>query len=160
MKRISLSGWAAIAEIVGGIAVVISLLMVAYTVSQNTIALRASSEETLYTANRELNMAFMTNAELQEIVSRLRQRDQELTDRQNVAWEAYHGLMLNIWENAFDRYKRGLLTEETWQDWDRYFGGYLADKSEGLSNDLWSDTRTWYSDDFQGHVDATLFSRD
>jgi hypothetical protein len=44
MRKLDLQEWSAVAEIVGTVGIVISLLFVAYTVNRNTIELRSTNE--------------------------------------------------------------------------------------------------------------------
>lgn len=48
MRRLTLSEWAAVGEIVGTIAVVISLVFVVYGLNQNTAAIHGSTENIIF----------------------------------------------------------------------------------------------------------------
>ena len=62
MKK-SLQDLALIAEIVGGIAVVLSLLYVGFQIQLNTAERRADSVESITSANRELALTYVNNSE-------------------------------------------------------------------------------------------------
>ena len=159
MKNLGLSGWAAIAEIVAGIGVVISLLVVAYTVQQNTIALESGRDDMIYQAVRDLQIAQTTSPELANAIARMRQ-DESLSATQVVVWEGYQTLHLNIWENAFIHWNDGLIDDDVWNGWDKYFVAYLSDAKEGLSIDTWTGIRDWYEVDFVTHVENSLYKTD
>ncbi len=59
MRRLGLSDWASIAEITGTIAVVISLLIVAYSLERNTTALSGQIVNEMYDANREIGQILL-----------------------------------------------------------------------------------------------------
>ena len=68
MKRLSLSEWSSIAEIVGAIAVVISLLFVTFSINKNTAMLETDAEREFLDAWRTtVQMPFYTNERLAEI---------------------------------------------------------------------------------------------
>ena len=48
MRKLSLSEWAAIGELVGTFAVFVSLLFVVYSINQNTAAIQGSTENILF----------------------------------------------------------------------------------------------------------------
>ena len=48
MKRLTLPEWAAIADIVGTVAVVVSLLFLAHTIEQNTAVTQSANDNFLY----------------------------------------------------------------------------------------------------------------
>ena len=62
MKK-SLQDFALIAEIAGGIAVVLSLLYVGFQIQLNTAERRADSIESITSANRELALTYVNNSE-------------------------------------------------------------------------------------------------
>ena len=48
MKKLSLVEWSAVAEIIDTIVIVVSLLFVAYSVNQNTIAVQVTNDNFIY----------------------------------------------------------------------------------------------------------------
>ena len=63
MRKLSLSEWAQIGEVVGMVAVVFSLLMVVYSINQNTIALRGSNANLIFERHAELQALFIADDE-------------------------------------------------------------------------------------------------
>ena len=80
MKKFTLTEWAAAGEIVGTVAVVISLLFVAYSINRNTDATQASSENILFERHTELANQFMLDPTLAEIMVKRRNGDADLTE--------------------------------------------------------------------------------
>ena len=156
MKQIGLGGWANIAEIVSGFAVVVSLLVVAYTVSENTLAIRSTSDDAVYAALRDIQTARFNSPELAETIALLRNGN-EISEAQKVMWEQYQTLVLSIWENTFLDHDRELMSDLDWQGWDTYFVAYFSDTHEGLTEEYWQVTQQWYTDDFAKHVSRSLF---
>jgi len=65
MKKANLSNWAAISEIVGAIAVVVSLLFVAYSINQNTTALTLAGSERFLDRSQRANEMITNHESLQ-----------------------------------------------------------------------------------------------
>lgn len=158
MKQIGLSGWANVAEIVSGFGVIASLLFVAYTVSENTVALRSTSDDAVYAALRDIQSARFNSPELAEAIAVLRNGD-ELSDAQEVMWEQYQLLIVAIWENTFLDHDRELISDRDWEDWDAFFVAYFSDPQEGLGEEVWNSRRQWHAEAFVDHVDKALFGQ-
>ena len=54
MSMLDLSGWAALAEIVASVAVIVSLLLVAYSIKRNTDEMEVSNSNFLYQLDAEI----------------------------------------------------------------------------------------------------------
>ena len=48
MSKLKLTEWAAVSEIIGTVAVVISLLFLAFSVNRNTVVMQASNDNFVY----------------------------------------------------------------------------------------------------------------
>ena len=117
MKKLSLTEWAAAGEIVGTIAVVISLLFVGYSINRNTDATQASSENILFERHTDLANHFMTDPSLAELMVKRRNGNADLTGAETIRWEKYELNMLDIWALAHSRYQRELLSDDQWVTW-------------------------------------------
>jgi len=101
-------------EVIGGIAVIASLLIVAYEIRQNTIALQATAMQESTTILREQVMILATNPDL----SRLMASDFEQLDadeQQRVKWSSR-----SFWfgyQGQFRQWRIGLLPDNEWRTW-------------------------------------------
>jgi hypothetical protein len=109
MRKITLSEWADIGEVVGMVAVVISLVFVVFSLNQNTAAIHGSTENILFERHADLANQFMLDPSLAEILVKMRSDDPELTEIEAVRWEKYQLNLLDIRALAFNRYQRDLL---------------------------------------------------
>ena len=157
MKKITLSEWAAVGEIIGTVAVVISLLFVGYSINRNTDAAQASSENILFERHTDLANQFMIDPSLAELLVKRRNGNADLTEVEAVRWEKYELNMLDMWALAHSRYKRELLSEEQWVTWDRYFTHMFSNESEAISKARWVELRYGFDTEFWEHVSAELF---
>ncbi len=157
MKKLTLTEWAATGEIVGTIAVVISLLFVAYSINRNTDATQASSENILFERHTELANQFMVNATLAELMVKRRNGNANLTEVESIRWEKYELNMLDIWALAHNRYQRELLSEDQWVTWDRYFTYMFSNEGEAISKTRWEELQYGFDTQFWRHVGTALF---
>lgn len=160
MKKFTLTEWAATGEIVGTVAVVISLLFVAYSINRNTDAVQASSENILFERHTELANHFMLDPTLAALMVKRRNGNAELTDVELIRWEKYELNMLDLWALAHSRYQRELLSQIQWETWDRYFTHMFADESEAISKARWEELHYGFNQDFWEHVGVVLFEND
>ncbi len=157
MKKLTLTEWAATGEIVGTIAVVISLLFVAYSINRSTDATQASSENILFERHTELANQFMIDATLAELMVKRRNGNADLTEVEAIRWEKYELNMLDIWALAHNRYQRELLSEVQWVTWDRYFTHMFSNEGEAISKTRWEELQYGFDTQFWRHVGAALF---
>jgi len=160
VKKLALTEWAAAGEIVGTVAVVISLLFVAHSINRNTDATYASSENLIFERHTELANQFMLDPTLAELLVRRRNGDVDLSDVEAVRWEKYQLNLLDIWAMAYDRHQRDLLGEDQWLAWDRYFTHTFSYGGEAISKNRWQELEYGFAQDFWEHVGAVLFERE
>jgi hypothetical protein len=157
VKNFTLTEWAAVGEIVGTVAVVISLLFVAYSINRNTDATQASSENILFERHTELANQFMLDPTLAELMVKRRNGDPDMTEVEVIRWEKYELNMLDIWALAHSRYQRELLSEDQWETWDRYFTHMFSKESEAISKERWEELQYGFETKYWEHVGAALF---
>jgi hypothetical protein len=159
VKKLTLTEWAAAGEIIGTVAVVISLLFVGYSINRNTDATQASSENILFERHTDLANQFMLDPTLAALMVKRRNGDADLTDVEVIRWEKYELNMLDIWALAHNRYQRGLLSEDQWETWDRYFTHMFSNESEAISKARWEELHYGFDREFWNHVGAVLFEK-
>lgn len=155
-KKLDLRDWASIAEIGSGIGVIISLLIVAHSVNQNTEVLLATSDDLTYQAVHAAQSAKYTSPELASVVA-LVNKGEALSDSQAVMWDQFQSSFLTIWENAFYRHSRGLMSDADWEAWDVYFRVYFSAETTGMQQMDWHVLREYFGREFVQHIDDRLF---
>jgi hypothetical protein len=100
---------------------------------------------------------FIADPALAEIMVKMRGEDPQLTPIQAVRWEKYHLNMLDIWALAHTRHERGLLGQDQWDTWDRYFVELFSEGAEGLTYERWDELQHGFDSDFWAHVRGALF---
>ncbi len=114
MKKIDWTKLAAISEIIGMIAVVISLVFVGGSIRQNTAALEATQLNFLTGLVDSYYSDQVTNPHIYDLLEKL-ENNQQLTDVEE--WrlkdQLWRGLI--IWEDMYERYRRGLIEDDIFQ---------------------------------------------
>jgi hypothetical protein len=149
MGRRELSDWAAIAEIVGTIAVVVSLVFVVQSLNQNTEALQNTNLNHVYDRYDAQNSDLANNPELASMyVKRILKLEGLTASEAQLLFTLRRDL--NQWEQYFMWNADGLLDRSDWLAWDDYFQILF---SNSLPQTWWNALRPYYADDFAKHVD-------
>ena len=148
--NMTLTEWAAVAEILGVVTVVVSLLLVVRSISQNTVAMRISNDNFLYERQDAIIATLVTDASVAELHVK-HQNKEQLSDVEHVRmWNQLFRDML-MWELAFSRLSEGHFSEAHWRDWDNAYS--LQFLSE-FPLSWWAEARPLVNVDFAKHVDA------
>lgn len=157
MRKLTLSEWANIGEVVGMVAVVISLAFVVISLDQNTAAIHGSTENVLFERHADLANQFMLDPSLAGILVKMRSDDPRLTEIEAVRWEKYQLNLLDIWALAFNRHQRDLLAPDQWVAWDTYFTEMFKNGGEKLPRTRWEELRYGFDSTFWEHVRKSLY---
>ena len=155
-RKLSLREWAQLGEVIGMVAVVVSLLLVVYSINQNTVALRGTTDNLLFELHTETQAMTIEDVSLAEIIVRLEQPDAELTPVETVRWTRYRHNLLDLWALAYSRYSEGLMPEVAWQAWNTYFIHRFSHQAERLSREEWEEWHWGWSPEFWDFVGQSL----
>ena len=109
-----LEKWALIAEIVGGVGIVISLIYVGYQISQNTAEIRASNRQS--TAARVQDFALVAASNPDLALAADGDADPEALTPIQLEQAAYYNVaFFRNSEEAYLQFSDGLLSEEYWE---------------------------------------------
>ncbi len=151
MQKRSLTDWAAIAEIVASVAVVISLIFVGLQVQKHTVELRATHSNDLYDAMREIELTMISTPHLTDAYEKAwNGRRDEMTDREQLIYQNYLVQSFTVWEQAFARAADGSMAEEDYASWEETFSAYLG---TGVTREDVAFIRTWVGADFRKRLD-------
>ena len=153
MKKLDLHGWAAMAEIVGTTAVVVSLLFVAYSINRNTVVMQAVNENFFFQMNDQIISGLLSNSDILSIVDK-RGSAQELSNVESMSMSVFTIRQLNVWEMAYYRYKDGLYTPDRWLAVNEGYSDGLMNGLSACDKDCWARYRLGFGDEFARHVDA------
>ena len=148
------SEWASVAEIIGTVAVVISLVFVVRSIDQNTRAIEAAEANNVWQAWREVaQLPVIGNADFAKINAKAL-NSQPLTNVEQIRWDRYMAAQIDIWAQLFDLRSSDLISQGLWNYWDRGFAQAWGAEHESI----WQKIRGAYDPDFQAHVESNLRS--
>ena len=150
MQQRRLTKWAAIAEMVAAAAVVISLLLVAYSIKRNTEEMETSNSNFLYQLDEQVTADLSREPQMAALFIKV-EKGQELSDTEKFQYLNLQQRFMTIWEIAWTQRNSGSLSEVDWQDWDTYLADYITGS---LPEEWWVEIRLNYKPKFAEHVDA------
>ena len=146
----TLSEWAAVAQILGMVTVVVSLLLLARSIRQNTAAMHTSNDNFIYERQDAIVTTLVTDTSMAELYVK-HQNGEELSDVEHVRmWNQLFRDML-MWELAFIRFNEGLFSTAQWREWDRVYSKQFLQE---FPPSWWAEARPYVNDNFVEHVDA------
>ena len=148
----TLNEYALIAEIIGAIAVVISLIYVGLSVNQNTNAILVANHQALVALDQDTN-GWLRDPEFAEIFERAANDISQLSPAQSRQYFTFIADKFNAWEFAFITYESGMMDDNIWKGWDRYYRSLIDDK-QNLG--YWETGKSGYSPAFVSYVDSVL----
>lgn len=140
-------------EGVGVIAVVLSLLFVAFQIQQaNRIAI-ATTEIEVSNNYTELNEFIMENPEFWDLYYKAREPGVELTIVERSIYSNWARRLFNIWRGIDTAYRNGMVPEETYSIIEDDARLELGEGSSELVRDIWTETLGYYP----GLADTNVF---
>jgi hypothetical protein len=149
----SLLEWGALGELVGGVAIIISLIYVGVQVKQNTDALRLRTVHDAAEDMADLYLKPAENGELADIFMRGLQDINGLSGLERVRLYGFFHKFFRTYENVLFQHEQGVLDLQTYQGITRQF---MAIVSMPGGESYWGDRKSWFSDRFQAHIDTEL----
>ena len=149
MNNEKLQRYSLVAEILGGLAVVLSIIYLAVEIQSNTNAIQTQSNQGLIELLNEITYMRFENADLMlEGVGNF----EELDESERYQYTLLFYASMNIYEQAFNAYSTGTLSKELWQAWNG--DGQRRRICMESSQRIWVQLVDDFSPDFQLHIDA------
>lgn len=147
-QLVSLERGALIADIIGAVAVVISIIYLAYQVGENTDAVKVQTSHAL------LELEFQHAAWYQDIdhVKLMLKGNSNPSALSPAEWKKYSmdkTGKFNLWEQAHYGFRHGGVDEDQWESWDRNFVSILCNPGTLL---FWETKQYAWGKPFQVHV--------
>lgn len=144
----NLSNLASVSEIVGSIAILVTLIFLALQMKQNTRAIQASASQDAAEAESNALVQLLNYPELANSLTK-----DELTDVEVVRLFAYLSLLLRAHEQYWRQYELGVIDEATLA---RYQGPLVAQLSFQSSRNWWTVYQARFDRGFSSRVNGLL----
>ncbi len=140
-----LEKWALSAEIVGSVAVVVTLAILIFEVRGNTSAIQAQTVQAAATLDQDFLLVLGSDPAVAEMWATFLESPESLSRAQQLQGIYLIGALLRRFENLILQRRLGSLSEEGWESRQPLFVGIA--RSEGYSRFLESFPATFVSDD-------------
>jgi hypothetical protein len=150
--KVKLRKYALLAEIVGAIGVVISLIYVGVGVRQNTEAVQVANHQALVAMDMDKN-AWLRDIEFSAIYVNAREDFTKLSPVQLRQYLTFAADTVNAWEFVFITHKSGAMEDTIWDGWD---GFYRSELKTAAYRRLWRDRGANFSPEFSAYVNSVL----
>ena len=114
----SLNDLANLGQVIGAIAVVVSLIYVALQIRQNTNAVRSATAQTVHEHYAKWYHLVAADDELAKIVANGLRDYESLSEHERVRFVATFMAFLSYTQNAFLKWREGLLASPLWLGWE------------------------------------------
>jgi hypothetical protein len=157
MRKLTLNEWVEVAELVAAVGVIVSLLLLVYSLERNTAALQGGTENTLFESHTALSSRMVDDPSLVKIRLKVRQGE-SLSDLEALRWNTYQALMLDVWAMAYMRHDEDLLAEQHWRNWDTYFTDQFRNSDLRMTERRWEELVDGFDPGFWAHVRKAVFA--
>jgi hypothetical protein len=148
-----LEQWSFVSQIVGAVAVVLSLIFVGVSIQQNTRAVRLSTAQNFQADFRQHELVTAQSSDLADIMYRIDQ-SLEVTPAEAERARAFSSAILRAWANAYFQYENGVLDRELWNGQARRMERTWA-RFQAIKN-LWAEDKDMFEPGFVEFVDKNV----
>jgi len=152
----SLSDLANIGQVIGAIAVVISLIYVALQIRQNTNAVRSATAQTVHEHFAKWYHLVAADDELSQIVANGLRDYASLSEKERVRFIATFMAFLSYSQNAFLKWREGLLASPLWLGWELVIMNLVCAPG---GKALWQDRAYMFGDEFRRYIENDVITR-
>ena len=142
----------AIAEVIGVIAVVVSLVYLSVQIRQNTKMAKAATRQAIAESTEKLGDDLINNSDMAEIFVK-HMSGGELNSVENLRLQARCYRDLQHWENIHYQFNEGLVSQDQWLGFRKNLATLLAIDAY---REYWEHEASHYSDAFQEEIASIL----
>ena len=142
---------AAIAELIGALAVVATVAYLAVQMRQNTKATDSAVLQGIFDNLHALQLALSQDPDLARLVIKANQEYESLTPEEALRFGSFVNNFMSIWASFLLQHQRSFVDAELWQSWDASFRKVF--QAPGFQRVWELEKDTWYAD-FRRHVEG------
>ena len=139
----------ALSEMIGAIAVVITLVYLAIQIRQNTRAIRLDTGHDVAEEYRDIFALMAQNEGLAELVHKAAVDGAAITGAEKVRYYALNSNFIRAVENAYFQHNEQALDQKHWSGMKRMLADYAQLPA---FREYWSNRKHWFSHEFQAFM--------
>lgn len=151
--KAKLQEYALLAEIIGAIAVVVSLVYVGAGVRQNTDAIQVANHQAIVALDMEKN-TWLRDPKFVAIYENAKQDVGSLSPVELTQVMTFVADTFNAWEFAYITYNNGAIEDTIWNGWDGFYRSVL--REEKPYQWFWDDGGENFSPDFNAYIESII----
>jgi hypothetical protein len=152
----TLNDLANLGQIIGALAVVISLIYVAFQIRQNTNAIRSATAQTVHEHFANWYHLIAADAELAQIAANGLRDYALLSEKEKVRFVATFMSFLSYSQNAFLKWREGLLKPALWLGWEQVMMNLFGAPG---GKALWKERSYLFGEEFRRYIEDDLMIR-
>ena len=152
----NLNDLANLGQIIGALAVVISLFYVASQIRQNTNAVRSATAQTVHEHFAKWYHLVAADDELAQIVPKGLRDYTSLSEKERVRLVATFMAFLSYSQNAFLKWREGLLAPPLWRGWELVIMNFVCAPG---GKAFWKERAYMFGDEFRQYIESDLMKR-
>jgi hypothetical protein len=153
----TLNDLANLGQVIGAIAVVISLIYVALSIRQNTKAIRAATAQSVHEHFSNWYHLIAADAELAQVAANGLRDYASLSEQERVRFVATFMSFLSYSQNAFLKWREGLLKPALWLGWEQVMMNLFGAPG---GKALWKERGYLFGDEFRRYIENDLMKRE
>jgi hypothetical protein len=142
----------AVAEVIGVVAVVVSLVYLSVQIRQNTKVAKAATRQAIAESTEKLGDDLINNSDMAEIFVK-HMSGGELSPVENLRLQARCYRDMQHWENIHYQFNEGLVSQDQWLGFRKNLVTLLAIDAY---REYWEHEASHYSDAFQAEIGSIL----
>ena len=143
----------AVAELLGAVGVIGSLVYLAAQIRQNTRSLRATAYQTITGHVGDINRALFENADVAHVVEVGSQDPAQLSPVERRRFNAYQMMRFMHYDNLYRQYTSGMLDKNQWRAFRRILANSLQQPGTLA---WWKESSRVFGDEFARKVNSLL----
>jgi hypothetical protein len=155
-RRSRIEWWALVAEIAGGLAVVISVIYLAVQINDNTRMLRSQSHYNALDVLHSPGEIVLENADLASLMVRCNSEPDSVSVDEWERCRWFYFLQMNGWEYTYYQNLERTIPEQLWFGVDGVMRQYVAHRS-GYAR-FWNETAIGFAEPFRSYVATVIES--
>ena len=148
---------ALIAEIIGGIAVLATLIFLVIELRRNTEATRSATQQTQVDSIVAVNLSVANDPMLALLITKGNEDYASLTNSEELQLQTYYVNYFNLWHSAYWNSRKKLLDASGYEIWNVGCTSLL--RNQGSSREAWAVWKSLYDEKFRTHVDRIIESQ-
>lgn len=146
----------AIGELIGALAVLITLVYLAAQVKQNTLALKSAAAQTVHENFAHWYSSVQNDPQLLDISTKGMRDYSSLTETERSQFIALFMTLSSYTQNAFVKWREGSLSPELWRGWEYISMNFYSTPG---GKDFWNERGYLFADIFQSYMKDDLMKR-